>query len=56
MTKIEKLAYLWRYAENYYLDTGSGWQKNRLYKIQKSLDLSDEQTKELEEICQSMGV
>ena len=56
MDKIEKLAYLWRYAENYYLHTGSSWQKDRLFKIQKKLQLSEIQTKELEDICWSMGV
>jgi hypothetical protein len=53
---IDKLADLWRQAENYYIATGSGWQKDRLCRFQKSLKLSEKQINELEEICYSMGI
>jgi sialic acid synthase SpsE len=53
---LDRLAYLWRKAENYYLETQSGWQKDRLYKIQKALELNKEQTKYLEDLCYSMGI
>lgn len=53
---LNRLAYLWRYAENYYLETRSGWQKERLYRIQKALDLNEEQQIYLEDLCSSMGV
>jgi sialic acid synthase SpsE len=53
---LDRLAYLWRRAENYYLETQSGWQKDRLYKIQKALELNEEQTKYLEDLCYSMGI
>jgi hypothetical protein len=53
---LNRLADLWRYAENYYLKTRSGWQKDRLYRIQKSLNLNNEQQKYLEDLCYSMGI
>jgi hypothetical protein len=53
---LDRIAKMWRNAENYYLETGSGWQKDKMYKIQKSLNLNEWQTKEIEEICYSMGV
>ena len=53
---LERLSYLWRRAENYYLETGSGWQKYRLRRIQDSLNLNEEQTAYLEDLCYSMGI
>lgn len=53
---LERLAMLWRYAEDYYLETRSGWQKDRLYRFQKSLNLTENETKEIEEICYSIGI
>ena len=53
---LDRLAYLWRYAENYYIETHSGWQKDRLYRIQKSLKLNEEQQQYLEDLCYSMGI
>jgi hypothetical protein len=53
---LERLSYLWRRAENYYLETGSDWQKYRLRRIQDSLNLTEEQTQYLEDLCFSMGI
>ena len=53
---IERLAYLWRKAENYYLDTDSDWQKERLRKIQNNLELNDEHLQILTEYCDSYGI
>ena len=53
---LDRIAFMWRNAENFYLETGSGWQKDRLFKIQKSLNLNEWQTKEIEELCYLMGV
>ena len=53
---LERLAYMWRRAENYYLKTMSDWQKQRVAKIQAHLKLNQEQTMKLQSICNSMGV
>ena len=53
---ILRLSYLWRSAEDYYLETRSGWQKDRLYRFQKSLGLTLKEKQHLENLCTSMGV
>ena len=53
---IERLAYMWRTAENYYLLYNSGWQKDRLFRLQRKLNLTEGEIKELEDICWSMGI
>jgi hypothetical protein len=53
---IEELAYKWRYAENSYLETKSDNEKRKVLKYQNSLNLTEEEIKELHEICNSMGV
>jgi len=53
---LNRLALLWRHAENYYLRTGSGWQKDRLYKVQQRLNLNEKQQQYLEDLCNSMGI
>jgi len=42
---IERLAYMWRTAENYYLLYNSGWQKDRLFRLQRKLNLTEGEIK-----------
>lgn len=53
---IGELADKWREAENYFLETESDSEKWKVKEYQDSLNLTDEEKKELYEICNSMGV
>lgn len=53
---IEKLAFMWRKAENRYLETDDDLEKWKVKEYQDTLKLTDEEIEELNSICCSMGV
>lgn len=53
---IEKLANKWRKAENSFLETEDDSEKIKVLEEQEKADLTEEETKELNEICNSMGI
>lgn len=54
--KIEKLASMWRKAEDNFQETEDDKQKLEVLEYQKKLNLTTSEEKELNDILQSMGV
>ena len=53
---IEKIANMWRGAENVYLETEDDTEKFKVLKFQAEQNLTEEELKEIINICKSMGV
>jgi hypothetical protein len=53
---ITALAYKMRYAENYYLDSGTDYKKDKVIKELRKLKPSEKEYDLFNSICDSMGI